>query len=150
MELKVIETTQAYGAEITTSLQNIWNHVGIEPQKIVQAIVGQGENPCGSQIWEYIGVDGNPETEFLLRIVYPVDKELKKTDGYQPIKMSAFKCICYVHKGPWAEFSDVYKMLMDAIAKQGHQITGVSREVYVQCDFEEPKNCITEIQVGIN
>jgi len=149
MEQKLIDTMLVYGLEIKTSLNTIWEHVRKTPEKIAIEISKAGAKSIGDQIWEYEGADGNAETIFSLKIAFPVETELNENNGCCTMNLDPFKCISHIHKGSWNEFSSVYEKLMVNIIKEGYQITGRCREIYMQCDFDNPENCITEIQVEI-
>ena len=38
---------------------------------------------------------------------------------------------------------------MKHVADNTLQITGITREVYIRCDFENQENCITEVMIGL-
>ena len=54
-----------------------------------------------------------------------------------------------IHEGSWDKFSQSYSSLIGEIMKSGRMLNGVAREVYLNIDFENSENNITEIQLGV-
>jgi effector-binding domain-containing protein len=44
---------------------------------------------------------------------------------------------------------NAYQKIMGEVTRKSIPFSGVSREVYILCDFENQENCITEIQIEI-
>jgi effector-binding domain-containing protein len=55
-----------------------------------------------------------------------------------------------LHEGSWMEMPSTYQTLIADLFKFGHSMSGLTREVYLNMDFENPENNNTEIQIGIN
>ena len=72
-----------------------------------------------------------------------------KPEGFEIDEVGEFKALQTLHEGPWAELGPVYCKLMKHVADNALQPTGVTREVYVRCDFENQGNCITEVLIGL-
>jgi effector-binding domain-containing protein len=149
MEIKCIQPVLVCGVKVRTSLQTIMQYVGDMPEKLMNEIASQGINPVCSQIWKYTGCDGNPETVFDLMICIPVDKQGEDRNGFEFLTLETFTCATHLHKGSWSEIAAAYCQLMGEITANGSKITGASREVYLNCDFEDPSSCLTEIQLEI-
>jgi effector-binding domain-containing protein len=148
MEIKELNRVFVYYKQITTTLKEINNFVGDTPAKVAEEAIKNGFKIVGPQIWNYIGADGNPDSKFTVDICFPIegvfdniDSNIKNLEGY--------KSACYVLKGPWSELSNAYSVLIGEMGKQGFKPSDTCREVYHLCDFENPQNCITEIQMGI-
>ena len=61
---------------------------------------------------------------------------------------AAVKEVCpRLHCGAWMEMGRTYQVMMEEIAKKSMGFTGVSREIYINCDFENQQNCVTELQI---
>lgn len=119
------------------------------PVELMQKALELDLGIAGPQIWVYDGSDGNPNTEFELTIAIPVSKSTGDPGKFRFAGFPEFKCISEIHKGSWAQLGLTYQKLMPAIMQQGLSYTGISREVYLVCDFEKPENCITEIQIEV-
>lgn len=99
--------------------------------------------------WIYTGVNGNETNEFQLEIVLPI-----RQPGGQPNEFSyrvfpSFRCASYTHTGPWSNFGELYDALFAQLYRGGYQNNGQVREIYAVVDFEDPANCVTEIQLSI-
>lgn len=149
MELRTIKKTEVACYNLKTNLIKLGETVGVVPAMIMEEIARQGIEPTGAQIWEYIGCDGDPTKEFTLKIAIPINKMGVDTDKISFEYLSEYKCVCYTHKGAWADFKMVYAKLATELINNGYTMNGSNREVYVHCDFENQDNCITEIQIGV-
>lgn len=147
MEIKQIEKKEVITKTVKTTLKEIAKYVGNEPEKLVKQAQDEGLEIMGPQVWEYVDGDGNPDTVFTLHINIPI-----KTNGKKPHNlrsMEPFKCAVLMHEGSWTNFKSTYEQLIGEIMQGGYKMTGYCREVYHNCDFEVPNNCLTEVQMGI-
>ena len=149
MEIKKTESLKVYYKSFKTTLKEIWKYVKDTPQEMYDNLEKYGLAPAGPQIWCYYGSDGNPETTFVLEIAIPVQK-LKEIDGMQFKELESLKCASLIHKGPWENLKQSYEELIEEIYKSGKSMGKICREIYINCDFENPENNITEIQIEIN
>jgi effector-binding domain-containing protein len=149
MDVKVVETVLACGTKVRTSLKTIHEFVGSTPDRLMAELASQGIKPTGSQIWHYTGCDGNPETEFDLLICVPVERKGQDRGGFEFLTLDSLKCACAMHEGAWNDLGKAYEGLKGELVAEGLQMAAVSREVYHRCDFENPANCITEIQLEV-
>ena len=149
MEIKTSNKTLVFSYETKTTLKNMMTAIGEKPNDLMAELQKQGINPAGSQIWTYEGCDGNPDAEFKLKITVPAEKKGTDKGEMKFIELPEFKFAGTTHNGPYSEFQGVYCKLMEDIAKAGLIPDGSSREVYLNCDFEDQSKCITEIQVGV-
>ena len=146
MEIKNVRQTTIYAHEIKTSLKLIGEHVKVLPEKILEEINEKGLTITGPQVWVYNGADGNPDTVFDLTVGFPVNPGNESEN----VKiLESFKCTSIIHKGDWGKFKETYDKIIGDVFKNGHQMTGESREIYHQVDFENTENNLTEIQIGI-
>jgi len=106
----------------------------------------KGFECSGPQIWVYNGADGNPSTDFELLVGFPVANEAMDVDI---TALEEFNCVTLIHEGAWHKLSESYHKIIVEVTQQGMQMTGECREVYHQVDFENEKNNVTEIQIGI-
>jgi len=149
MELKKIAKTLVAVHSFKTSLSKINDAVGVKPMQIMEALQKQNLEPNAPQIWNYIGCDGKMESEFTLEICFPVDKKGSDTKVIVFKELPPFNCLSYIHNGSWSEFGKVYVKIFSEMGKTGAIPTGINREVYLNCDFEDPSKCITEIQIEV-
>ena len=147
MEIKNIEKTTVLTKTVKTNLRNIGQYVGNGPAKLVEQAQNFGLEICGPQIWEYVDADGNPDTEFTLHINIPIKSNGSEFENQR--ELEPLKCAMMMHMGSWDNFRVTYEKLVGDIMQGGHKMTGYCREVYHNCDFENPDNCVTEVQMGI-
>lgn len=148
MEIKEVLPVNVYYKSFKTTLKTISEFVKDTPAKMYDDLEKYGIIPTGPQIWNYIGGDGNPDTEFTLEIAIPVEK-LKDIPGMSFKEFESFSCVSAVHNGPWNLLKNTYETTISEIFKNGKQFGTSCREIYVNCDFENPENNVTEVQIGI-
>ncbi len=134
---------------VVTTLKEISKYVGVKYQIIKEELNRQNVEINGAQIWKYVGCDGNPETVFDLYICIPVRSRGVDNEFVSFIELDAVSCISIKHEGPWDLLAETYKKGFEHIYNNHLNPLGNSREVYHVCDFENPENCITEIQIEI-
>ena len=149
MEIKNEKPCLVFYKTVETTLKDIWNYVGTTPAQLMEEAAKLDLEVTGPQVWNYIGGDGNPDTRFQLEICIPV-KEDTLNDPSRLKALKPFKCAVTTHKGKWDEFKNVYEKLIGEIYQSGNTLGDTCREIYINCDFENPENNITEVQIGIN
>jgi effector-binding domain-containing protein len=134
-----------------STLANLLNYAGDKPQRLVHEAVKNGLHPTGPQYWIYEGGDGKPETEMTVKICLPVASFGKAYEGseFKIEKLPAFTCFATEHIGAYQNLSETYCSLMQKVQEENKTMNGICREMYVNCDFENQENCITEVQIGI-
>lgn len=141
--------TKAVKATVKARLATLLQDAGALPQSIMEIPAQCGFEISGPQYWTYRGADGNPETSFDLEIAVPVSGSGDLPEGFTLGDTDEFACICHTHNGPWSEFTKVYEKLIPEIMATGKTLSGICREVYLQCDMENQNNCVTELQIGV-
>ena len=149
MEIKTSNKTLVFAYETKTNLKDMMTAIGEKPNDLMIELEAQGIKAIGPQIWTYEGSDGSPETEFNLNITVPVEQKGADKGAMKFIELSEYKYVGITHNGPYADFPEVYNKLMEDVAKSGYIPEGSSREVYINCDFEDQTKCVTDIQIGI-
>ncbi len=149
MEIKNSKNRLVFSYESKTTLKNMMQAIGNKPDELMQALQKQAINPTGPQIWVYEGSNGNPDAEFNLKITIPVEKKGADIDKMKFEELPPYKYVDTTHNGPYNEFSKVYQDIMGNVMKAGLIPDGSSREIYINCDFEDQSKCVTEIQIGI-
>lgn len=150
MEIKTIKPIKVLYYTEQTNLSGLAKLVRYKAKELQNEAVKHGMEITGPVYWNYFGMDGNPETVFTLEIALPFYSEEHYKGEFKIKRMPEFKCASYTHNGFWTEMSSAYQLLIGEIFQNGFKMNGQSREVYINIDFVEPENNITEIQVGIN
>lgn len=149
MEKKKVEKTTVLMYSLQSSLASMTQDVGDIPNELMAKAQQLGLEITGSQLWQYVGSDGQPNTKFKLDICIPV-KEAKGDAGkFKFVTLPEFNCISEVHKGTWSTLGNVYQRIIGEITRKSIPFTGISREIYITCDFVNQENCVTEVQVEI-
>ena len=146
MEIKQTKSQKVFGREIKTSLKTIKQYVQVVPQLIIDDMIKRKIEIKGAQVWMYKGMDGKPDTVFDLTIGFPVDEGC---NDESIIVFNEFKYVSLMHKGSWMNFTDSYNKIIGSIMKDNLQMSGESREIYHNVDFENQENNLTEIQIGV-
>ncbi len=149
MEKKTVQKVNVLCLSLNTKITSLVNDAGNLPNELVEKALELGLEISGPQIWVYDGCDENPNTTFELTIALPIAQAAGDAGKFRFAEFPEMNCISEIHKGPWAKLGETYQKLMPAIMQQGHAYTGISREVYHVCDFENQENCVTEIQIEI-
>lgn len=135
--------------ETRTTLAELPGLVGHVQQSLYEEAVQKKLFVSGPAYWTYFNFH-DTQKPIDLQISLPVAKVPKRFKGQFRIKTAGqFRCIAYTHLGSWEKFSESYSQLMRFIHKQKLCLTGESRELYINIDFENPASNVTEIQIGI-
>lgn len=149
MEVKICNPMKTLTFSAETSLNEMGQFVRVKAMELHKEAIENGMEITGPVYWIYTGADGNPQTRFQLDICVPVFCN-KPYNGKFQLKVSPeFKYVSTVHSGSWFDIGPVYHHLFSRIFSDNHNPNGITREVYVNMDFENPENNITEIQVGV-
>jgi effector-binding domain-containing protein len=149
MERKKVEKTNVLMYSLTSTLKTIADDCGQVSMDIEAKAKELGLEITGPQIWSYHGVDGNPNTRFKLDICLPV-KEIKGEPGiFKFTQLPEINCLSEIHKGPWNQLSNTYMRMFGEMSRKGMVANGANREIYLNCDFEDEGNNLTEIQIEI-
>jgi effector-binding domain-containing protein len=149
MEKKSVEKTTVLMCSLQSSLASMMQDVGDIPNELMAKAKELGLEITGPQLWQYTGSDGQPNTKFTLDICIPVKAAKGDPGKFKFVTLPEFKCISEIHKGPWNLLGNTYQRLMGEISRKSIPFTGISREIYMVCDFEKPENCVTEVQIEI-
>ncbi len=107
-------------------------------------------HPTGPIHWHYIGFTGVASKPFLLEVCLPVANVPNDYEGACHFKRTEnCKSISIVHEGSWTEIPKSYELLMKCVEQHDYQLIGITREVYINADFADPLDNVTEIQMGI-
>lgn len=151
MQPKTIQPIHVLYFETETSFNNIMQYVRVVAHRLYQEAYRKKLEVTGPIYWIYKGADGNPETEFNLSIALPVSySETDLADSEFKLKyLNPFDCIAGHLYGSWQGLGRIYSELANELATQKQIISGENREIYLNMDFKNPENNITEVQIGI-
>ena len=151
MRITTVKAKKVMKFTTNATLKDLDKYTGTKPTDLYVEAQRCGYQTMEPQIWQYTGPDGKPDTVFKLEIMLPImgDGNELKPEGFEIDEVGEFKALQTLHEGPWAEIGPVYCKLMKHVADNALQPTGVTREVYVRCDFENQENCITEVMIGL-
>lgn len=101
----------------------------------------------GPVYWIYRGADGNPDTEFTLEIAVPI-QGFFNSSKFSIKELAPFKAVVIRHEGSWEKLGMSYEQIMQFVESNKIPIKDEFRELYINVDFQQPQNNITEVQVG--
>lgn len=133
---------------VQTTMEQLANHCAATQELIADAVSNK-MIVCGCVYWIYRGCDGDMSKPFELCIALPVNITGPVSSKFEVVKHPAFKCVTRTHVGAWSGFHGFYASLVEDIARSGLTMGSENREVYLNCDFQNQDNCITEVQVEI-
>ncbi|MCT4601509.1 MAG: GyrI-like domain-containing protein [Marinifilum sp.] len=138
--------------EVRTTFKDLMKNIEDFPQEIVKEAVQAGLHPAGPQCWVYTWESCDMEAEFNLKICLPVATfgNSFASNKFKLEKLQEYVHVKKTHLGAWDKLKDSYDVLMEEI-ENGKLVPGhTCREIYINCDFENPSNNITEIQFQVN
>lgn len=151
MEIKNLPSFCAVCLTVETNFAGMLKYVRYTAQDLYKDAAQNNLEVTGPLYWNYYGMDGNPETIFTLEIALPVTKPDVAYKGNFAIKtIKGGKFACMVHNGPWEQLPQTYGQLIPQLFQHNLSMNGYSREIYVNMDFLNSQNQITEVQIGIN
>lgn len=152
MKKTIAPAMTVLATELKTNMQNLLNDVGEIPQQVYQEAVNNGLRPAGPQYWIYEWESQDPTADFNLKICIPVATFGNNYAGtkFKLEQIAPFNHLSEIHHGPWENMKETYGMILEEIQSTKLVPGKVSRELYINCDFENGENNITEIQFGIN
>ena len=102
----------------------------------------------GPVYWMYHGMDGKPDTVFTLEIALPIQGEYPSS-RFAIKQLPPFKALSHIHEGAWEQLYATYTEMMQHLEANKLPLRDECRELYMNIDFEQPENNITEVQIGI-
>jgi effector-binding domain-containing protein len=148
-----IKNTPPFNALVFSTqctLPQLGEHVGHVAKDMYQEAARIGVMPTGPIQWNYYGIDGKPETVFTLEIVLPIQEKNVVAEGFEWKQIPSFKCVSVIHEGPWANLPQAYQKAIGELYANGLSMTKDCREIYINMDFENQENNVTQIQIGID
>ncbi len=149
MNIKESKPYNALVFRVETTLLELSNHVAHVAKSLYREAVRLDLMVTGAIHWNYYGIDGQPDTKFLLEIALPIQEKEVVSSEFEWRRIAGFKCVSAVLEGPWEQLPKIYETLIRQLHAQGLHMTDECREMYINMDFETPENNITEVQVGV-
>ena len=105
---------------------------------------------CGPIHWHYFGFSGDASKSFTLEVALPVSNVVADYDGNFHFKRTEpFRCVTLTHEGGWMDLPNSYAKIMEFMQNEHLQPMGVTRELYVNTDFNDPEANVTIVQMGV-
>jgi len=111
-----------------TSVENLPQVLGNAYQKIAQYFGETGSQPSGAPFVTYFNMDMQ---SLDVEIGFPIAKALDGRGDIQPSEIPGGKLARCLYTGPYPEIGPAYESLMQYVAKEGYQTTGISYEFYL-------------------
>jgi effector-binding domain-containing protein len=132
-----------------TTLIELGKYVRVKANETYIEAVKNKLEITGPIYWVYYGMDGNPTTKFKLDIGVPVQESKSTTNGLSCKTLGQMEFATHIHEGTWDKMPQAYAQIIDEVIKSGRTQSGICREAYINIDFINPENNITEIQLGL-
>ncbi|GAB3328403.1 hypothetical protein GCM10027299_30650 [Larkinella ripae] len=146
MQIKEAKPLTTLAFSTRTTLPELNHFVRTIARQLYREAIRLDLEITGPIVWQYDGVDGNPETVFGLDIVLPVQQfQGEPADGLAFKKLEGWQCAYTEHDGGWDQLMTTYGPFMNGLVQGGYPIGSLSREAYVNVDFENPANNVTQI-----
>jgi len=136
-----------FSTEVT--LVELGKYVRVKAHETYIEAIKNNLEITGPIYWIYYGMDGDPNTKFKLDIGVPVQYANPTSDGFSCKTIEKMELATFIHEGSWSNIPKSYSSLISEIMESGRILIGIAREVYLNIDFENPENNITEIQLGV-
>ncbi|HUX84432.1 MAG TPA: GyrI-like domain-containing protein [Chitinophagaceae bacterium] len=149
MEILEIPPMSMLCSSHKVNFAGMMDHVRVRSRELYAASQQAGLEVTGPLYWIYQGADGNPDTFFQLQIAIPVTPGTPIPAPFSLLRTEPFRCVSVRHAGPWTLFPEIYGKLLTEIQAAGHRLSGQNRELYLYMDFNDDRNHLTEIQIGI-
>jgi effector-binding domain-containing protein len=151
MQLKTIQPMHVFCFETETTMQKMMQYVRVVARRLYTESIKNDLEVTGPVYWIYEGADGNPETTFALTIAIPVSSPESSPvhPEFKVKNLEKFHCLSKQHLGNWAELGKTYGELIGEIQSRNFKMSGLTREIYLNMDFETLEGNITEVQIGL-
>lgn len=149
MDIKTLPAINLFCFSTEATLAELQQYVRIKASEVYTQAQKDNLEITGPIYWVYYGMDGNPSTKFQLDIGVPVQESKACTDGFCCKILDEMDYATCLHVGNWNGFPETYSTLVNQIIASGRMLNGLTREVYINIDFNNPENNLTEIQLGL-
>jgi effector-binding domain-containing protein len=152
MEKQTAPAMTVVSKEIRTTFKDLMKDIEDFPQAIVKEAVQAGLHPAGPQCWIYTWETCDMEAEFNLKICLPVATfgNSFKSEKFKLEKLEEYVHVKKTHLGAWDKLRDSYETITEEMKTCNLEAKKSCRELYINCDFDNLANNITEIQFQVN
>jgi effector-binding domain-containing protein len=148
MQVKEVHPINFLFHRVETTLGALGQFIPVG-QQLFAAAVEHGHFVAGPVHWHYIGFTDIAKP-FTLEIALPVGEIPNDYDGpFQYKRTGSFRCVSYVHEGPWDRMPESYGKMIAYITEHKLSPLAVNRELYINVDMAHPEGNTSEIQIGI-
>ncbi len=119
---------------------------------VIPALMAEAEargmaitGPC---VFTYEGCDGNADTEFTLKVGFPVDAA-KGQGAFSCVDVPAHQCLSTVYRGPMSGIGPAWAAFTPAALERNVRPRAFGREVYVHWVDTESRENLTELQIPL-
>ncbi len=148
MELKLIKPISFYTFSAKVDFMEMMQYVRVMAQNLYGSAIDNKLEITGPLYWIYNGMV-DMESKFDLDICLPVTHSETESKEFKIKTRTEFKCVSAIHTGTWFGLKNTYDKLSHFMEEKGYQPSGENREIYINMDFDEEDNNITEVQIGI-
>ena len=131
-----------------TSIQQLNQFVGTVMKDMYAEAIQNNAMVSGALLWIYHGMDGKPDTIFTLEIAIPIQGNVQSS-RFAIKQLPAFKAVTHIHEGAWSTLPEAYGQIMHHIDANKIPMNEECREVYLNIDFQQPENNVTQVQMGV-
>jgi effector-binding domain-containing protein len=150
MEIKNIHPVTVLSFKKQIKLPDLQEFVRIKARELYYDAIHNNLEVMGPVYWVYYGMDGNPQALFTLEIALPVLVSNGYSGDFAISQLAPFKCISAIHTDGWDKLPGTYRKLYGEAGRAGYTPVNECREIYINIDFNNAENNITEVQVGIH
>ena len=150
MQVKEVKPINFIYFRTETTVSGLQNFLSVS-KELYREAVKYDLQVTGPVHWHDDDFSMDETKPFILEVALPVSEIPSDYDGKFHLKRTQpFKCVSFVHEGPWNELPSTYNKMIQFITKNKLELAAVNREIYVNVDFNFPEANETEVQMGIS
>jgi effector-binding domain-containing protein len=111
-------------------------------QAVIQFLTEAGEQPAGPAFAAYYNMD---MADLDVEAGFIVARELAAEGDILSGQIPGGSMAACLHRGPYSEMEPTYDALANWIKEQGHEVTGVTYEMYLNGPPTPPEEYLTQI-----
>lgn len=128
-------------------------HICAHSSAVIPALMAEAEargmaitGPC---VFTYEGCDGKADTEFTLKVGFPVDVA-KGQGAFSCMDIPARQCLSTVYRGPMSGIGPAWAAFTPAALQQGANLQSICQEVYVHWVDTDSEENLTELRMSLD
>lgn len=148
IERKRIPASTVIEAVTTLTIPDIPNYADkIIPMLLAEA-EGRGMAVTGPCVFTYEGCDGSPDTEFTMRVSFPVDA-CRGQGAFVCTELPAHDCLSTVYRGPMKGIGPAWSAFTPLALQRGEALLPIGREVYLDWIDQDSADNQVELQIPL-